>query len=73
MYHMIYFLGTSDWASSPPSLAHVSDSAPQLADFQQKFDIVFVDTSGYVNYAADLSKDTYNMVSNGMISWIRLL
>lgn len=42
----------------------VDEQRPQLADFKSKFDVVFVDTSGYLNLCADMYEWTYECVSS---------
>jgi len=36
---------------------------PPVRDFHSVFDVVFIDTSGYMNLCANVGKVTYEMVS----------
>jgi len=57
-----------DWCSSGITMATDNWSAAELVnrqsldDFHSAFDVVFVDTTGYVNLCADMSTAHYRLV-----------
>lgn len=58
-------VATSDWSKTGISMATgVDEHRPQLADFNSKFAVVFVDTTGYLNLCADMYEWIYDCVSS---------
>jgi len=57
-----------DWCSSGITMATENWSAaeienrPSLGDFHSAFDVVFVDSTGYVNLCSDMSAAHYRLV-----------
>ncbi|KYO18444.1 nucleolar protein 6 [Alligator mississippiensis] len=61
--NVLQFLATTDLSVAGISLSKGADgSLPTLADFQQAFEVVFVDPSGLVNLCADMTASTYKQV-----------
>ncbi|XP_062516518.1 nucleolar protein 6-like isoform X2 [Corticium candelabrum] len=60
------FLASTDWSVSGISMVDTAenDKLPLLDDFQQVFEVVFVDTSGFLNLCSGLTKLTYYNVRN---------
>uniref|UniRef100_A0A7M4FBZ1 Nucleolar protein 6 n=1 Tax=Crocodylus porosus TaxID=8502 RepID=A0A7M4FBZ1_CROPO len=59
----LQFLATTDLSIEGISLSKDTDgSLPTLTDFQQAFEVVFVDPSGLVNLCADMTASTYKQV-----------
>ncbi|XP_058027935.1 nucleolar protein 6 [Ahaetulla prasina] len=59
----LHFLATTDLTTSGISLSkHREPNLPSLTDFQQAFQVVFVDSSGLVNLCADMTANTYKQV-----------
>ena len=64
----LFILGNQDWCSSGITMATENWSAAEIAnrqsldDFHSAFDVVFVDTTGYVNLCADMSAAHYRLV-----------
>lgn len=59
------FLGQSDWTKEGFTMCSTKheENAPSLQDFHRHFDVVFVDSTGYCNLAADIHRLTYLRVS----------
>lgn len=62
---VLQFLGTTDLTVSGLSMCLRSDpSLPAVADFQQAFPVVFLDSSGQLNLCADVTAATYHQVQH---------
>ncbi|XP_067840686.1 nucleolar protein 6 [Heptranchias perlo] len=61
--NVLQFLAVTDLSQNGISLFQdTDDSAPSLADFQQAFEVVFVDPSGFVNLCAEMTASKYKQV-----------
>ncbi len=62
--NLLFSAGAARWDVEPISLAIFApdEQRPELHDFQAKFDVVFVDGSGYMNLAADMCSATLAVV-----------
>lgn len=62
--HALLHLSTADWLTEPITLcAQLGQGGrPTLDQFQQEFDLVFVDVTGYVNLCLGMTKATYKRV-----------
>ncbi|XP_022104719.1 nucleolar protein 6-like [Acanthaster planci] len=60
----VHYLAGSDWTTHGITLcSDTSDKhLPALKDFHQHFDVVFLDSSGYLNFCADMTKATFQQV-----------
>uniref|UniRef100_A0A8C5LK55 Nucleolar protein 6 n=1 Tax=Leptobrachium leishanense TaxID=445787 RepID=A0A8C5LK55_9ANUR len=59
----LHFLATTDLSANGITMSKVTDQAlPSLADFQQAFDVVFVDPLGLVNLCADVTAAKYRQI-----------
>ncbi|XP_065675999.1 nucleolar protein 6-like [Hydra vulgaris] len=56
----MHSLATSDWSNNGITLC--DDAKKSLVSFHEKFDVVFVDSTGELNLCADITKLTYNMI-----------
>nr|CAD7588547.1 unnamed protein product [Timema genevievae] len=56
------YLAQSDWTNFGASLAEPSMGTPPVSAFHQYFEVVFVDSTGYCNLCANMSKETYERV-----------
>ncbi|XP_048219541.1 nucleolar protein 6 [Perognathus longimembris pacificus] len=62
---VLQFLATTDLTVNGISLCFSSDpSLPALADFNQAFPVVFLDSSGRLNLCADVTASTYHQVQH---------
>ncbi|XP_002731732.1 nucleolar protein 6, partial [Saccoglossus kowalevskii] len=60
----LYFLANSDWTRRGISLCKHEDDEPITADYHKHYDVIFIDTSGYVNLCADVSRLAYLQVKH---------
>uniref|UniRef100_UPI00398EAFAB nucleolar protein 6 n=1 Tax=Pristiophorus japonicus TaxID=55135 RepID=UPI00398EAFAB len=61
--NVLQFLAVTDLTQNGISLFQDSDdSVPSLADFQQAFEVVFVDPSGFVNLCAEMTASKYKQI-----------
>nr|CAD7198663.1 unnamed protein product [Timema douglasi] len=56
------YLAQSDWTNFGVSLAEQSRGTPPVSEFHQHFEVVMVDSTGYCNLCANMSKETYERV-----------
>jgi len=49
-------MATEDWSAAE------IENRPSLEDFHSAFDVVFVDSTGYVNLCSDMSAAHYRLV-----------
>lgn len=67
MFKPIYFLGQSNWLDEGIALANSESKKdvklPLISDFHSSFQVVFVDSSGYLNLCANVFKSNYIHVS----------
>nr|CAD7443268.1 unnamed protein product [Timema bartmani] len=56
------YLAQSDWTNFGVSLAEPSMGTPPVSEFHQHFEVVLVDSTGYCNLCANMSKETYERV-----------
>jgi U3 small nucleolar RNA-associated protein 22 len=58
------FLSSTDWAVKGISMADSTENSglPSLDKFHHAFDVVFVDSSGYLNLCCNMTTHTYNNV-----------
>nr|CAD7569233.1 unnamed protein product [Timema californicum] len=56
------YLAQSDWTNFGVSLAEPSRGTPPVSEFHQHFEVVLVDSTGYCNLCANMSKETYERV-----------
>nr|CAD7260993.1 unnamed protein product [Timema shepardi] len=56
------YLAQSDWTNFGVSLAEPSSGTPPVSEFHQHFEVVLVDSTGYCNLCANMSKETYERV-----------
>ena len=67
-------LCSSDWTSSGfLSASSSSPSAPPLSSFHAAFDVVFVDSTGFLNVCADMSKERYRWLQHEASLALKLL
>ncbi|XP_070542039.1 nucleolar protein 6-like isoform X2 [Ptychodera flava] len=61
MRNALHFIASTDWTSEGISLCTDNDdpNQPITADFHKYYDVIFVDTSGFVNLCANVTKSTY--------------
>ncbi|XP_018401182.1 PREDICTED: nucleolar protein 6 [Cyphomyrmex costatus] len=55
-------LAQGNWCQSGITMFEDKDSQNQISHYHRYYDCVFLDTSGYCNFAANLSKDTFSWV-----------
>ncbi|XP_059910266.1 nucleolar protein 6 [Gadus macrocephalus] len=61
----LHFLATTDLTETAITLARKPDStAPSLPEFQDAFQVVFVDPSGHLNLCAEMTECTYKQVQH---------
>lgn len=69
LYKTNYFLGKSDWLNDGITLVDKESKKdvkiPSMSDFHSSFQVVFVDSSGYLNICANVFKSNYIHVSHG--------
>ncbi|XP_071965006.1 nucleolar protein 6-like [Antedon mediterranea] len=54
------YLVTSNWTESGISINNsIEENQPSLASFHNRFDVVFIDSTGYLNFCADVNKNIY--------------
>nr|CAD7404931.1 unnamed protein product [Timema cristinae] len=58
------YLAQSDWTNFGVSLAEPSRGTPPVSEFHQHFEVVLVDSTGYCNLCANMSKETYERNSS---------
>jgi len=56
---VIYSLSTMDWTSEGIFCGDDAGKCQLKSDWHEQFEVVFVDKSGTMNYAADMNKATY--------------
>lgn len=68
-------LSSSKWDTEGISLAAstLDVNKPSLEDFHKHFEVVFIDSSGYLNLAGNLSKDLYGRVKQESLRAIQCL
>ena len=63
----VFISGQANWSTEGISLCEKNPESdphlPGMEEFHKYFDIVFVDSSGYLNMAAFVSSETFNRVS----------
>ncbi|KAK7480029.1 hypothetical protein BaRGS_00028762 [Batillaria attramentaria] len=62
--HALLHLSTSDWLAEPVTMCAQTGEGgrPTLDGFQQEFEVVFVDVTGYVNLCLGMTKAMYKRV-----------
>ncbi|EGI57170.1 Nucleolar protein 6 [Acromyrmex echinatior] len=55
-------LAQGNWCESGITMCEDKDNQNQISHYHKYYDCVFLDTSGYCNFAANLSKDTFSWV-----------
>ncbi|XP_012256852.2 nucleolar protein 6 isoform X2 [Athalia rosae] len=55
-------LAQSNWCESGITLSQNEAGEPPVSEFQDKYDCVFIDTSGYHNLVANVNRTTYNWI-----------
>ncbi|XP_067887760.1 nucleolar protein 6 [Heterodontus francisci] len=61
--NVLQFLAVTDLTQNGISLFQETDeSVPSLGDFQQAFEVVFVDPSGFVNLCAEMTASKYKQI-----------
>ncbi|EDV20361.1 uncharacterized protein TRIADDRAFT_32058, partial [Trichoplax adhaerens] len=67
-------LASSDWSTNGITLAEQDNSnIPSTAEFSTVFEVVFIDSSGYLNLAANLTKISYDELRHAASSSLRHL
>ena len=61
---LLQFIGSSDWTtsgfmSSSSTSSAVSSARPTLRSFHAAYDVVFVDSAGFLNLCSNMSKEKY--------------
>ncbi|XP_063696273.1 nucleolar protein 6 [Culicoides brevitarsis] len=68
-------LSKTEWNTKGPMLCPLvgDQNRPSLVDFNQHFDVVFVDFTGYLNFCANMSLDLYKRVKEEAVKAINCL
>lgn len=57
-------LAQGNWCENGITMCKDKDNQKQVSHYHNYYDCVFLDTTGYHNFAANLSKDTFSWVQN---------
>ncbi|XP_033110721.1 nucleolar protein 6-like [Anneissia japonica] len=72
--NVLSYLATTNWTESGISINKVfQEGLPSLANFHAHFDVVFIDSTGYLNLCADVNKHVYEEVRKEAELAVRIL